>query len=176
MAGAASTNGDTAPDSDNSEGSELVLENLVMDSILSALFSTPSSSSRAVYYHSLVGELCKISPQTVAPALGKCIRKMYSGLGQTENMGESDIVLGPEGIRRYAEWFAVHLSNFGFHWRWPEWLVEKNEPEEIRESEANVVILIGRATCSCLQGIQRKSLSHECSSLKFGCHILTGLN
>lgn len=109
-------------------GSPLVLENLIVEVILgSYLFATPSAPHKSVYYQSLIGELCKISPQTVAPALGKCIRKLYAGLGATAANGTegdaeaSKISLGPEQTRRFAEWFAVHLSNFGFHWRWPEW-------------------------------------------------------
>lgn len=106
-------------------GSPLVLENLIVEVILGQyLFAAPSAPHKSVYYQSLIGELCKISPQTVAPALGKCIRKLYAGLGAAAApAGESKISLGPEQTRRFAEWFAVHLSNFGFHWRWPEWCV-----------------------------------------------------
>ena len=109
-------------------GSPLVLENLIVEIILgNYLFATPSPPHKAVYYQSLIGELCKISPQTVAPALGKCIRKLYAGLGSAvdgaagDAAAQSKLSLGPEQTRRFAEWFAVHLSNFGFHWRWPEW-------------------------------------------------------
>jgi len=101
--------------------STYILENLLLESILSQIFATPSSPKRAIYYHSLIAELCKVSPQTVAPSLGKCIRKLFSGLGEEQTSGSDVISLNAEGVRRYAEWFSVHLSNFGFHWRWPEW-------------------------------------------------------
>lgn len=100
--------------------STLVLENLLLETILSQLFSSPVTPKRTVYYHALITELCKVSPQTVAPALGKCLRKLFAGLG-SPSVDDESIVLSAEGIRRYAEWFAIHLSNFGFHWRWPEW-------------------------------------------------------
>jgi nuclear cap-binding protein subunit 1 len=86
--------------------------------ILTSLFALPSTKYKAVYYHSLVVELCKLSPATVAPAMGKCVRRLYAGLGASPN---DSLALEPEVARRFADWFAVHLSNFGFSWRWSEW-------------------------------------------------------
>lgn len=120
-------NGSMVVDTSGGEQSPIMVENTIMEIILSNLFATPFAPAKHIYYHSLIGELCRISPQTVAPALGKCIRKLYAGLGKDPAAAQAEegtIVLGAEGIRRYAQWFAVHLSNFGFHWRWPEWYVE----------------------------------------------------
>lgn len=106
------------------EQSTIIKEHTLMDVILSQMLATPSSVQRSIYYYSLITELCKLSPSTVAPALGKCIRKLYAGLGLSdEEAGPEAVVLGPEGIRRYSDWMATHLSNFGFHWRWQEWCV-----------------------------------------------------
>ena len=72
-------------------------------------------------YSTLLVELCKLSPGTVAPAMGKCVRKLYAGLG-----APADFVgprLDADGARRFADWFSVHLSNFNFQWRWNEWYV-----------------------------------------------------
>ena len=105
-------------------GRQWNLESLIMEVVLSHMFSRPNSPHRAAFYQSLIGELCKVSPQTVAPALGKCIRKLYGGLGAAAGAIDEDNsnpTLGPDGLRKFAEWFAIHLSNFGFHWRWPEW-------------------------------------------------------
>ena len=62
----------------------------------------------------LITELCKLSPQTVGPAVGKSIRKIY---GYCANG------LDVEVLRRFSEWFSVHMSNFGFQWVWKEWSV-----------------------------------------------------
>ena len=35
--------------------------------------------------------------------------------------------LDVEAAQRFAEWFAVHMSNFGFKWVWKEWYV-LNQP------------------------------------------------
>jgi nuclear cap-binding protein subunit 1 len=72
----------------------------------------PESASKSMYYSALVVELCKLSPSTIGPAVGKSIRKLYNTLSDG---------LDVEAGRRFAEWFATHMSNFGFQWVWKEW-------------------------------------------------------
>ncbi|POW21983.1 hypothetical protein PSHT_01767 [Puccinia striiformis] len=91
-------------------------------SILTSVFAIPTPPIRpAVYYHSLIVELCRLSPSTVAPALGKSVRRLYAGLGEIGNQDTFSIRLEPEGIRRFSDWFGIHLSNFGFLWAWKDW-------------------------------------------------------
>ncbi|KAF8239499.1 hypothetical protein L208DRAFT_54676 [Tricholoma matsutake] len=94
-------------------GKDWQLESTVVETILSALIVLPESSQKSVYYIGLITELCKLSPSTVGPAVGKSIRKLYGFLSEG---------LDPEAARRFAEWFAVHMSNFGFQWVWKEWV------------------------------------------------------
>jgi nuclear cap-binding protein subunit 1 len=54
-----------------------------------------------------------LSPSTVAPAMGKSVRRVYGAMRTGRAEGEV--------IRRFADWFSVHLSNFGFQWGWKEW-------------------------------------------------------
>ncbi|KAG6919498.1 hypothetical protein DXG01_005087 [Tephrocybe rancida] len=89
------------------------LESTIIETILGALLILPESSHKSVYYISLITELCKLSPSTVGPAVGKSIRKLYGALSEG---------LDVEAARRFAEWFAVHMSNFGFQWVWKEWV------------------------------------------------------
>lgn len=74
----------------------------------------PESMTKPMYYSGLIVELCKLSPSTIGPAVGKSIRKLYNALSDG---------LDVEAARRFAEWFAVHMSNFGFQWVWKEWWV-----------------------------------------------------
>lgn len=90
-------------------------------SILTSLFSLPKPHLPSAYYHSLLTELCRLSPSTIAPALGKCVRRLYAGLGADADSGMA--VLDPEGVRRFSEWFSIHLSNYGFMWGWGDWCV-----------------------------------------------------
>lgn len=88
-------------------------EDISVDAIFSQIFRLPASEHRLVYYHSLITELCKISPAAVAPSLGRAIRFLFRSL---ESM---DMELS----YRFMDWFAHHLSNFEFRWKWGEWYV-----------------------------------------------------
>ncbi|KAL0949059.1 hypothetical protein HGRIS_009157 [Hohenbuehelia grisea] len=98
---------------DPTPGPNWQLESSVIETILGSLFVLPESSRKSVYHISLITELCKLSPTTIGPAVGKSIRKLYSSLADG---------LDVEIARRFAEWFAVHMSNFGFQWVWKEWI------------------------------------------------------
>ncbi|KAG6375040.1 MIF4G like-domain-containing protein [Boletus reticuloceps] len=89
------------------------LESVVIETVLGSLFLLPEPPQKSIYYISLITELCKLSPSTVGPAVGKSIRKVYTSLGNG---------LDPEVSRRFVEWFVVHMSNFGFQWVWKEWV------------------------------------------------------
>lgn len=84
--------------------------------MLGASLVLPQSSQAQIYYDSLITEVCKLSPSTVGPAVGKSIRKLYSSL--TDG-------LDVEIARRFSEWFAIHMSNFNFQWVWKEWYVRQ---------------------------------------------------
>ena len=79
---------------------------------LGSLLILPESSHKSIYYISLITELCKLSLSTVGPAVGKSIRRLYANLSDG---------LDVEISCRFTEWFAVHMSNFGFQWVWKEW-------------------------------------------------------
>ena len=72
----------------------------------------PEPQHKTIYYIGLVTELCKLSPTTVGPAVGKSIRKMYGLLADG---------LDVELAHIFADWFSIHMSNFGFQWVWKEW-------------------------------------------------------
>ncbi|KZT27073.1 hypothetical protein NEOLEDRAFT_1131600 [Neolentinus lepideus HHB14362 ss-1] len=94
-------------------GKNWQLESTLMEIVLGALFVLPESTYKAIYYIGLITEICKLSPSTVGPAVGKSIRKLYASLADG---------LDVEVSRRFAEWFAIHMSNFGFQWVWKEWV------------------------------------------------------
>jgi nuclear cap-binding protein subunit 1 len=82
-----------------------------VDVLFAELFRLPMAREREIYYAALLMEITKLAPQNVAPTLGRGIRWIYERL---------------EGMRgeiggRFSGWFAVHLSNFGFTYKWEEW-------------------------------------------------------
>ncbi|RXW20034.1 hypothetical protein EST38_g5825 [Candolleomyces aberdarensis] len=94
-------------------GKDWQLESTIIETALGAYLVLPESSKKSIYYVGLITEICKLSPSTVGPAVGKSIRRLYAALSDG---------LDVEAARRFAEWFALHMSNFGFQWVWKEWV------------------------------------------------------
>jgi nuclear cap-binding protein subunit 1 len=96
-------------------------EDLVVDAVFSQILQLPTAEHKLVYYHSVITEACKIAPAAVAPSLGRAIRFLFRSLDSM------DLELS----YRYMDWFAHHLSNFEFRWKWTEWIddLERNNLE-----------------------------------------------
>lgn len=93
-------------------------EDVIVDATFSQLLQLPSSEHKPVFYHSVLTESCKIAPAAVAPSLGRAIRYLY------RNVGKMDLELN----QRFLDWFSHHLSNFGFTWKWTEWVEDVDLP------------------------------------------------
>ncbi|KAK4056523.1 Nuclear cap-binding protein subunit 1 [Microbotryomycetes sp. JL221] len=106
--------------------STLILEDVLVEAIFDSILALPAQSLLPAYYHALLSELCRISPNTVAPSLGRGVRKIYKALGNPSGQ-PGEPTLDAEGIRRFSEWFSVHLSNFGFAWPWKDWAPDMDE-------------------------------------------------
>nr|GAT46157.1 predicted protein [Mycena chlorophos] len=104
---------DAAPAPVPVPGKDWQLESTIVEIILGMFLLLPDSQHKSVYYMALITELCKLSPSTGGPAVGKSFRKLYSQLGDGLDL---------EISRRFAEWFSVHMSNFNFGWVWKEWI------------------------------------------------------
>ncbi|SNX87969.1 related to 80 kDa nuclear cap binding protein [Melanopsichium pennsylvanicum] len=96
------------------------LDDLLVETILSTALLLPTASRNPLYYTSLLREIVSLTPSTVAPSLGRTIRTFYNALS-TPSM---DV----ESVRRFADWFAIHLSNFNFGWAWKEWIPDTSLP------------------------------------------------
>ncbi|PGH13176.1 hypothetical protein AJ80_06422 [Polytolypa hystricis UAMH7299] len=94
-------------------------EDVAIDAVFSQLFQLPSAEHKLVYYHSVLTEACKIAPAAIAPSLGRAIRYLYRGVEKL------DLSL----VYRFLDWFAHHLSNFGFTWKWTEWTDDIELPD-----------------------------------------------
>ncbi|KAK8213446.1 Nuclear cap-binding protein subunit 1 [Zalaria obscura] len=87
-------------------------EDIIVDAVFSQILQLPAPEHKLIYYHSIITESCKIAPAAVAPSLGRAIRFLYRSLD----------VMDLELSYRYMDWFAHHLSNFEFRWKWTEWI------------------------------------------------------
>lgn len=97
---------------------------LNLQAVLSQLFHLPHSTLKLMYHAALINELCKLAPQTVGPAVGKSFRRIYSLLASPEPVEDGAAGLDVRLSNLFAEWFALHMSNFGFAWVWKEWYVD----------------------------------------------------
>ena len=94
-------------------------EDVVVDAAFSQLFQLPTPEHKLVYYHSVLTEACKLAPAAIAPSLGRAIRFLY------RSVEKMDLELS----QRFLDWFAHHLSNFGFTWKWTEWVSDVELPD-----------------------------------------------
>jgi nuclear cap-binding protein subunit 1 len=86
-------------------------EDVVIDAIFSQILCLPAPEHKLTYYHSLIAELCKAAPGAIAPSLGRAIRFIYTNID----------MMDMELCDRFMDWFAHHMSNFDFRWKWIEW-------------------------------------------------------
>ncbi len=93
-------------------------EDVAVDAVFSQLLQLPTPEHKLVYYHSVLTEACKIAPAAIAPSLGRAIRYLY------KNVDAMDLELE----YRFMDWFSHHLSNFGFTWKWTEWVDDVELP------------------------------------------------
>ncbi|EAS37257.3 cap binding protein [Coccidioides immitis RS] len=93
-------------------------EDVALDAVFSQLLQLPSPEHKQVYYHSVLTEACKIAPAAIAPSLGRAIRFLYRNVDKLD--------LAP--TYRFLDWFSHHLSNFGFTWKWTEWVDDVELP------------------------------------------------
>ena len=94
-------------------------EDVVVDACFASLFQLPAPEHKLVYYHSILTEACKIAPAAIAPSLGRAIRFLYKHIDRMDE----------ELAHRFLDWFAHHLSNFGFTWKWTEWVDDVGLPD-----------------------------------------------
>ena len=87
-------------------------EDVAVDGVFSQLLQLPTPEHKLVYFHSVLIESCKLAPAAIAPSLGRAIRYLY------RNIYRLDLELAG----RFVDWFSHHLSNFGFTWKWSEWV------------------------------------------------------
>jgi nuclear cap-binding protein subunit 1 len=94
-------------------------EDMAVDAIFSQIFQLPTPQHKLVYYHSVITEACKLAPAAIAPSLGRGIRFLF------RNVQHMDMELA----YRFMDWFAHHLSNFEFRWKWTEWIDDISRPD-----------------------------------------------
>eukprot|EP01083_Nonionella_stella_P019729 54762_1 len=98
---------------------------LVIEAIFSNLFHLPQTPCNIVFYGCVIVDMVKSQPKVIPKILGQAVCTIF------ERMDELEI----QCRDRFSEWFAFHLSNFGFKWIWPDWsFVTSLEPASPRRA------------------------------------------
>ncbi|KAJ3178861.1 Nuclear cap-binding protein subunit 1 [Gaertneriomyces sp. JEL0708] len=89
----------------------------IVEQLFANLFSLPVPAERKMYYTTLLIDLVREDLERVPKVLGRAVRTLFSRLDSSDGTGGMDVEL----IQRFAEWFSIHLSNYGFVWKWADW-------------------------------------------------------
>lgn len=122
-------------------------EDVAVDAVFSQLFILPHPEQKLIYYHSVLTESCRIAPAAIAPSLGRAIRFLY----------RNSIRFDLELTNRFVDWFSHHLSNFGFTWKWTEWIGDVALPD-LHPYKAFIVGAIDKEIRLSFAGRIRKTL------------------
>ncbi|KAF9973203.1 Component of the cap-binding complex (CBC) [Actinomortierella ambigua] len=87
------------------------IDEVLAEVLFCELFKLPTSEFKAVYYASLLVEMCKAFPDSFPMVLAKGISILF------ERLSYMDV----ECACRFWTWLSHHLSNFGYLWNWAEW-------------------------------------------------------
>ncbi|KAJ1968031.1 Nuclear cap-binding protein subunit 1 [Dispira parvispora] len=125
----------------------LNIDQLVVTSLFSRLFQLPSPPHKTMYYSALTVELCKFSHDRFFPLLSAAISDLFATMptqtlwSQIGNGASTDetanstrgtlqrLAVQPDAgvawdiecIHRFADWFAMYLSNGNYTWDWQAW-------------------------------------------------------
>ncbi|RPA78291.1 hypothetical protein BJ508DRAFT_416621 [Ascobolus immersus RN42] len=139
---------------EKAKGSTWKSEDVAVDAIFAQLFRLPKPKHKMVYYHSVLTEICKLAPAAIAPSLGRAIRCLYN------NLESLDVEL----INRFVDWFSHHLSNFGFTWKWAEWVQHLALPN-IHPKKAFIIETLEKEIRLSFTGRIKSTLPDEYQSL-----------
>lgn len=84
---------------------------LLIELLFANMLRLPQPEQKFVYYGVLIVDMCTARPKEVAPVLGKVIYTVF------ERVQDLDV----ECQFRFTTWFAHHLSNFDYKWKWAAW-------------------------------------------------------
>lgn len=84
---------------------------LVETSIASLLFTPCGPPHHATLYASVFIYLFKALPLKIPPLVGRAINALF----------KATHTLDVQVLDEFAQWFSLHLSNFGYRWPWANW-------------------------------------------------------
>ncbi|KAI8050587.1 MIF4G like-domain-containing protein [Syncephalis plumigaleata] len=127
--------GDTAMPEVTSDVGGWQIEAIITEVILGKLFELPAPEQKLVYYGVVLMEMCKAVSDTFPPVISFIVC-LFVYFGRAISLLFDSIDHMDVGcVYRFCDFFAHHLSNFGFHWNWAEWSsvlqLERTSPRRV---------------------------------------------
>lgn len=94
---------------------------VITEVLFGHIFHLPCPPQVAVYYSSLLIELCKKNAEVFPQILTQTTKLLFNRLDKMNFVC----------INRFACWFAYHLSNYKFQWEWDSWSANLQGPSAL---------------------------------------------
>lgn len=111
----------------------------LVEALITEMVSFPKPDEKIVYYSTLLMDLCKGELKKVPSAMGRALKIIF------ERMDLPREGMDVECIRRLSVWFSHHLSNFGFSWKWKDWI------SELEDADTGKVVFVRETLRQCIQ-------------------------
>ncbi|GJQ11567.1 hypothetical protein GpartN1_g3358.t1 [Galdieria partita] len=127
---------------------EMQTHSHIIRTILSKMVHLPITDDSILYYHVLLIDLCCMEGSQAPLKLLMAVEEMFAMADKYDS----------EVFDRITDWFARHLSNFGYKWNWDDWVFVTD-----KESYDNEKQLYQLLFC--------KEVLHKCLRLSYFEHI-----
>ncbi|RKO99599.1 hypothetical protein CXG81DRAFT_20331 [Caulochytrium protostelioides] len=97
-----------------------------VEALIAEILRLPVSDRQTVAYMTLLSDMCKKSMQTIPAIMGRSIRQLWHHMAMADGRGGVDVLT----VLALSDWFSLHLSNFGFTWKWDAWSTVLAQPDQ----------------------------------------------
>lgn len=125
---------------------------LAIRAILSKMAHLPMTDDSILYYHVLLIDLCCMEDSQAPLKLLIAVEQMFAVADKYD----------AEVFDRWTDWFARHLSNFGYKWNWDDWVFVTDEKTYEDEKQMYQLIFCKDVLQKCLR---LSYFEHICNSV-----------
>jgi nuclear cap-binding protein subunit 1 len=99
---------------------QLSAPHVTVEVLMGHILQLPSAPNIPIFYGSVLSGLCKQKPTVFPVILNKAVNRLFMRLTS----------MHPVSINRFALWFGQHLSNWKYEWKWEDWSMALQLPQD----------------------------------------------